>query len=137
MRGGWPMKRVAHIFGLSGVAVLLTVGCSTTPTPSTPAPAPAPVSAPAPTGGVISVAIPASPLHVGETERFTIRVNGINPVFTLAVDFGDGTSVTLSQVSSAVDLSHVYHAAGTYTVTAVVTTNNGTLNAVVPVRVEP
>jgi len=133
------MKRVAHIFGLSGVAVLLSVGCSTTPTPSTPSPtpSPAPVPAPAPTGGGISVAIPAAPLHVGETERFTIRVNGINPVFTLAVDFGDGTSVTLSQVSSAVDLSHVYQAAGTYTVTAVVTTNNGTMSAVVPVRVEP
>jgi len=137
------MKRVACVFGLSGIAWLLTVGCSTTPAPSTPSPSPSPsptpspTPAPAPTAATISIAIPAAPLHVGETIRFGIRVNGTDPVFTLSVDFGDGISLALGPVSSPVDVSHVYRAAGTYTVTAAVTAINRSMLAVVPVRVEP
>ena len=131
------MKRVAHVFGLSLMALLPIVGCGTSPAPSTPSPTPSPAPAPAPTVAVLSIAIPAAPLHVGDTERFAIRVTDTDPVSTLAADFGDGISVTVSPVSSSVDLSHVYRAAGTYIATVVATTSSRTLHATVAVRVEP
>ncbi len=59
-------------------------------------------------------------LHIGETITFTVTpVGGIAP-YLYSIDFGDGSTATVTQ-SGPATFSHAYAAAGTYTVRAYVT----------------
>src|SRR5258706_8825969 len=121
------MTRVTPVLGLSLMASPLTVGCSASPTPS----------APSSVGAALSVAIPASPLHAGDAQRFKVQVVVTEAVSTLTLDFGDGTVATRAPASSSLEVSHVYRSPGTYNATAVATTGSRTLQAAVVVRIEP
>src|SRR5260370_35694325 len=97
------MRRVAPVLGLSLMASLLTVGCSASPTPS----------APSSVGAALSVAIPASPLHAGDAQRFKVQVVVTEAGSTLTLGFGDGTVATAAPASLSPEGSHVYRSPGT------------------------
>jgi len=61
----------------------------------------------------ITIAIPAD-ARAGVAAYFTVTLTG--PSVEVTLEFGDGTLVTAGTVSQAV-VSHVYAAAGTYTLT--------------------
>lgn len=75
----------------------------------------------------ISAISPTNPV-AGQTISFTITPNTAataNPVQSVLVNFGDGTTQTLNNITGPVGLTHVYNREGGYTITATATDING------------
>ncbi len=71
---------------------------------------------------------PATPPGVGLPAAFTIGTGTLpagDAVRNVHVDWGDGLSTDLGAVTGTVTVTHVYAAAGTYTVTAIMTDTAG------------
>jgi hypothetical protein len=65
-------------------------------------------------------------ISVGETVTFTAtRAMGSSVIASSTLDFGDGQSVSLGQLSSPVSVAHRYNQAGTYTARLEATDVNG------------
>jgi PKD repeat protein len=76
---------------------------------------------------VESIAGPQDPLPVGTEVSLEVSFTdpGTADAHSALVDWGDGSSSTLSSVSSPFQPAHVYAAAGVYTVTVTVTDDDG------------
>jgi hypothetical protein len=92
----------------------------------------------------IGLAVTPTTATVGQPVRLTvtptISTNGQTP--RVVVTWGDGTTTDLGAVASARDVTHVYNAAGTYTITATATSEGTssssttvTIGAAAPVAV--
>ena len=69
---------------------------------------------------------PSGTPTAGEATTFTVVVTaGTNRITNAAIDFGDGTSLTLGAATGTTTVSHVYAAAGSYTVVATATDSSG------------
>ena len=63
---------------------------------------------------------------VGQATTFTVAVTaGTNRITSAAIDFGDGTSLSLGTLTGSTTVSHVYGAAGSYTVIGTATDSSG------------
>lgn len=76
----------------------------------------------------LTLTAPSQSPTVGATTTFTVGVTaGTNsaPLREVTIDFGDGNRLSLGTPSGSVAVTHVYRAAGTYTVTATATDTTG------------
>ena len=97
------------------------------------------------TAPTVTIAVSANPT-AGQPTAFTFTPTGgttgnssPRQIATLRVDFGDGQSQTLTNITSAVGVTHTYRSAGGYTVTATtvdVTGNTGISSTAIVVGFE-
>lgn len=76
----------------------------------------------------LTLTAPSQSPTVGTAATFTVSVTaGTNsaPLREVTIDFGDGDRVSLGTPSGSVAVTHVYRAAGTYTVTATAVDTSG------------
>lgn len=80
------------------------------------------------TAPTVTIAAAGSTYVVGVPVAFTVTPSAVataNPIQSVVVDFGDGTSQTLNGITGPFGLTHTYDRANGYTVTATATDING------------
>lgn len=80
-----------------------------------------------------SIVVTPSPVGVGQTA--TVIVYGTNPCGAVQVNFGDGQAPVIPISQLPYTVTHVWYAAGTYTLTAIGHGNcSGQISTTLPVQ---